>query len=152
MPVQTVSSGRAARGVAAATDNLRVQYTADGSRNVRAIVVSVKANAAAPTAAQQSGCARVVVSISKARSGASIVAATGGQDANAQEGTVISDTHVPMVYVGAQPSIIPLFHRMESGDAITVEVTNGVDNAGAAFDVDAGVSVVAEPTTYRVTG
>lgn len=152
MPVQRVSTGRAARGVAAASDNLRVQYSADGTRRVRGIVVTAKANGAAPTAAQQNGCARVVVTVGKARDGASVIAATGGQDASAQEGTVIADCHIPMVYLGAHPSVIPLFHRMESGDTITVEVTNGVDNAGAAFDVDAGVTINVEPSAYNVTG
>lgn len=152
MPVQQVSTGRAARGVAAAGDSVRVQYSADGTRRVRGVVVTAKANTPTPTAAQQNGMARVVVTIGKARGGASVIATAGGQDAYAQEGTVIADCHIPMVYLGAHPSVIPLFHRMESGDTMTVEVTNGVDNAGAAFDVDAGVTINVESSDYRVTG
>jgi hypothetical protein len=151
MPIQRRSGDTAARGVCAVGDSLRVGYVADTSEFVESLVVSVKANAGAPTAAQQLGVARVVVTVGKPRDGASIVVSSGGQDAYMLEGQVISDSHVPMAYQ-ATPAIIPLAHRMESGDSITIEVTQGIDTTGAAFDVDAGVSINRKPSAYGVKG
>ena len=149
MPEQRRSGGAAARGVASASDSFRVRYVADGSSYVRAVVVSVRATAAAPTAAQQAGFARVVVRIGETPDGTTT--ATGGQDAYAQPGIVLADVHVPMAY-GNPPSVLPLGHRMESGDSLVVEISQGVDNAGAAFDADASVSLSRAGSDYRVTG
>jgi hypothetical protein len=152
MPVQRKSGDTAARGVATATDTLRVQYVADGSQYVKSIVVSARANAAGPTAAQQAGFTRCVVRVGKANDGVTTLVASGGQDAYGGEGVVIADVFVPMIYQGGQPSVIPVEHRMESGDAVVVEVTGGIDNAGAAFDIDTAVCINRRPTKYSVTG
>jgi hypothetical protein len=152
MPVQRRSGDTAARGVATATDTLRVQYVADGSTFVDSIVVSARANAAGPSAAQQAGYTRAVVRIGKANDGVTTLVANGGQDAYQGEGVVIADVFVPMIYQGGQPSVVPVSHRMESGDAIVVEVCGGIDNAGAAFDIDTAVCINRRPTRYGVTG
>jgi hypothetical protein len=87
-----------------------------------------------------------VVRIGKANDGVTTLVANGGQDAYQGEGVVIADVFVPMIYQGGQPSVVPVSHRMESGDAIVVEVCGGIDNAGAAFDIDTAVCINRRPT------